>query len=156
MGAGGTRPEKGPAFQGNYQLHIAAVALRQADKQAVGTPASGRRCRDNLAGGLVTPRSVAMVTWFFLLKMYSAKRRKMADKILPQRVSAFHSSPQAAPPLCSSILPSSLRSKALGSATFTFCFKSSLGSEAPFPRGWGWTEGGRWRGTEGGGAEYRA
>lgn len=26
----------------------------------------GRRCRDNLAGGLVTPRSVAMVTWFFL------------------------------------------------------------------------------------------
>lgn len=26
----------------------------------------GLRCRDNLAGGLVTPRSVAMVTWFFL------------------------------------------------------------------------------------------
>lgn len=26
----------------------------------------GWRCRDNLAGGLVTPRSVAMVTWFFL------------------------------------------------------------------------------------------
>lgn len=66
VGAGGTGPEKGSAFQGKYQLHGPAVALRQADKQAVGTPASGRRCRDNLAGGLVTPRSVAMVTWFFL------------------------------------------------------------------------------------------
>lgn len=36
----------------------------------------GLRCRDNLAGGLVTPRSVAMVTWFFFLKMYSAKREE--------------------------------------------------------------------------------
>lgn len=135
VGAGGTRPEKRPAFQGKYQLHIAAVVLRQADKQAVGTPASGRRCRDNLAGGLVTPRSVAMVTWFFLLKMYSAKRRKMADKILPQRVSAFHSSPQPAPPLCSSTLPPPLGTVLWApTTTFTFCFKSSLRSEAPFAR----------------------
>lgn len=111
------RKDQSSCLPGEYQLHVAAVALRQADKQAVGTPASGRRCRDNLAGGLVTPRSVAMVTWFFLLKMYSAKRRKMADKILPQRVSAFHSSPQPAPTLCYSTLPSSLRSKALGSAS---------------------------------------
>lgn len=83
----------------------------------------------------------------------------MADKILPQRVSAFHSSPQPAPTLCCSALPSSLRSKALGLsfiATFTFCFKSSLRSEAPHARGQGRTEGRSWRAMEGGGAEHRA
>ena len=59
----------------------------------------------------------------------------MADKILPQRVSAFHSSPQPTPhplllrppsplPATPCLLPSPLRSCFNITVTFTFCSKS--------------------------------
>lgn len=71
----------------------------------------------------------------------------MADKILPQRVSAFQSSPQPAPTLCCSapLLPQEQSFGLSFIATFTFCFKSSLRSEAPHVRGQGRTEERSWR-----------
>lgn len=74
----------------------------------------------------------------------------MADKILPQRVSAFHSSPRRTPhpallrpplPLPRSPpLPPQEQSFSV-TVTFTFCSKSQLRSEASQARGGGGEEG---------------
>lgn len=65
----------------------------------------------------------------------------MADKILPQRVSAFHSSPQQPPPSVAQPFPP--EAELHRQTSFTFCLKSFVRSEVPGTRGRGGAERGK-------------
>lgn len=58
-----------PLQEDRARCHISLLQpLKQAEDWDVGTLARRVERGDNLAGGLLTPRSVTMVTWFFSLK----------------------------------------------------------------------------------------